>query len=234
MHSNTTRFALACNVSSKIIEPIQSRCAILRFTRLDDKDVLKRVKEVMDAEKIANYTTEGLEAILFTAQGDLRNALNNLQSTYAGLGSITVDNVFKVVDQPHPIVSHTSSCDLVDACTLRRPAILILFAVARLCRAQTVQTIVSNCQLANIHAALLDLRHLWEQGYAAIDIVGTLFRVTKTAQIPERTKLQFIKEISFTHMKIADGVNSLLQLTGLCGRLCQIALDEEKAKVSSQ
>ena len=99
---------------------------------------------------------------------------------------------------------------------------------------QTIQTIVSNCQLANIHAALLDLRSLWEQGYAAIDIVGTLFRVTKTAQMPERTKLQFIKEISFTHMKIADGVNSLLQLTGLCGRLCQIALDEEKAKISSQ
>jgi len=91
-------------VSSKIIEPIQSRCAILRFTRLDDKDVLKRVKEVIDAEHIEKYTAEGLEAILFTAQGDLRNALNNLQSTYAGKGAITPENVFAVVDQPHPIV----------------------------------------------------------------------------------------------------------------------------------
>ena len=98
---------------------------------------------------------------------------------------------------------------------------------------QTVQTIIANCQLANIHSAVIDLRSLWEHGYAAIDIVGTLFRVTKTAQLPERTKLAFIKEIAFTHMKIADGVNSLLQLTGLIGRLCQIALDEEKAKVSS-
>ena len=98
---------------------------------------------------------------------------------------------------------------------------------------QTVQNIVGNCQLANVHAALIDMRSLWENGYAAIDIIGTLFRVTKTATIPERTKLHFIKEISFTHMKIADGVNSLLQLTGLIGRLCQIALDEEKAKVSS-
>lgn len=84
------------NVSSKVIEPIQSRCAILRFTRLDDKDVLKRVKEVIEMEKIENYTIDGLEAILFTAQGDLRNAINNLQSTYAGLGAITTENVFKV------------------------------------------------------------------------------------------------------------------------------------------
>jgi hypothetical protein len=96
--SNTTRFALACNVSSKLIEPIQSRCAILRFTRLDDKEVLKRLKEVIEAERIEHYTNEGLEAILFTAQGDLRNALNNLQATHAGLGAITPENVFKVVD----------------------------------------------------------------------------------------------------------------------------------------
>jgi len=200
LYSNTTRFALACNTSSKLIEPIQSRCAILRFTRLDDKEVLKRVKEVIEAERIEHYTNEGLEAILFTAQGDLRNALNNLQATFAGQGAITPENVFKVVDQPHPL---------------------------------TVQTIISDCNTGNIHGALLNLQSLWEQGYAAIDIIGTLFRVCKSAPLAERTKLAFIREISFTHMKIADGVNSLLQLTGLCGRLCQIALDEERSKVSS-
>ena len=38
--SNTTRFALACNNSTKIIEPIQSRCAVLRYTRLSDAEVI--------------------------------------------------------------------------------------------------------------------------------------------------------------------------------------------------
>jgi replication factor C subunit 2/4 len=50
----------------------------------------------MDTEGVVNYTPDGLEALLFTAQGDMRHALNNLQSTYTGLGTITAENVFKV------------------------------------------------------------------------------------------------------------------------------------------
>ncbi len=59
--SNTTRFALACNMSNKIIEPIQSRCAILRYTKLGDKQLLKRLIEVCDAEKVPSYLTKNLQ-----------------------------------------------------------------------------------------------------------------------------------------------------------------------------
>jgi len=187
IYSNTTRFALACNLSNKIIEPIQSRCAILRFTRLPDEQVLKRIKEVLELEKVPAYTNDGLEALLFTAQGDMRHALNNLQSTWAGSGAITAENVFKVVDQPHPIV---------------------------------VQKILETCVAGDLKAALDLLKGLWGQGYAAVDIIGTFFRVTKNADVDEKKKLAFLKEIGFTHMRIGDGVDTLLQLNGLLARLC--------------
>ena len=96
--STTTRFALACNDSSKIIEPIQSRCAIVRFTKLTDAEVLRRLKQVIDAEKL-KASEDGIEAIIFTAEGDMRYALNNLQATASGFdGIINRDNVFKVCD----------------------------------------------------------------------------------------------------------------------------------------
>ena len=51
-YSSTTRFALACNDSSKIIEPIQSRCAIVRFTRLTNEEILDRLLRVIGHENI--------------------------------------------------------------------------------------------------------------------------------------------------------------------------------------
>ena len=52
IYSNTTRFALACNQSTKVIEPIQSRCAIVRYSKLADKEILSRVIFVCQQEKV--------------------------------------------------------------------------------------------------------------------------------------------------------------------------------------
>lgn len=46
-YSDTTRFALACNDSTKIIGPIQSRCAIIRFTRMDDEHIMNRLMKII-------------------------------------------------------------------------------------------------------------------------------------------------------------------------------------------
>lgn len=71
IYSKTTRFALACNASDKIIEPIQSRCAVLRYSKLTDSQLLKRLLEICEAESIT-YDDNGLEAIIYTSQGDMR------------------------------------------------------------------------------------------------------------------------------------------------------------------
>lgn len=61
IYSNSTRFALACNQSSKIIEPIQSRCAMLRYTKLTDKQVLHRLREICDAEDVRKAFINGMK-----------------------------------------------------------------------------------------------------------------------------------------------------------------------------
>ena len=102
IYSNTTRFAFACNQSNKIIEALQSRCAILRYSRLTDGQVVQRMMQIVEAEKV-EHSEDGLAALVFSAEGDMRQAINNLQSTWAGFGFVSGDNVFKVVDSPHPV-----------------------------------------------------------------------------------------------------------------------------------
>lgn len=64
---------------------------------------------------------------------------------------------------------------------------------------------------------------LRDLGYSSHDIISTMFRVTKTIPtLSEHSKLEFIKEIGFTHMRILDGVQSLLQLSGCVAKLCKI------------
>ena len=96
IYSKTTRFALACNNSEKIIEPIQSRCAVLRYAKLTDAQVLARILDVVKSENV-DYANDGLEAILFTAQGDMRQALNNLQGLKKDLISVYRFKTFKKI-----------------------------------------------------------------------------------------------------------------------------------------
>lgn len=77
----------------------------------------------------------------------MRQAINNLQSTFAGFGFVSGDNVFKVCDQPHPVV---------------------------------VQDMIKACLKGDVEEALKKLDYLWNQGYSAVDIVTTIFRVVKT------------------------------------------------------
>jgi replication factor C subunit 2/4 len=188
IYSSTTRFAIACNMSTKIIEPIQSRCAVLRYTRLSDAEILVRLQQVCSDEKV-NYDKSGLEAIIFAAEGDMRNALNSLQSCVSGFGYVNEQNVFKVCDTPQP---------------------------GKLARA------IEYAVEGKTRYALDIIVGLHEQGYSATDIVQALFKVAKVQEMAEPLKLEFMREIGFTHMRLSEGLNSQLQLTGCMARLCQI------------
>jgi len=80
-YSDTTRFILSCNDSQKIIEPIQSRCIMLRFSKLKDNEMEMNLKRVIEGEKI-KITENAFNTLLFIADGDMRQAINNLQACY--------------------------------------------------------------------------------------------------------------------------------------------------------
>jgi replication factor C small subunit len=80
--SRTSRFILICNQSSKIIEPIQSRCAIFRFSRLDKQAMKDQLQCIAKKENIT-LQPEAAERIVDYSEGDLRHAINALQTASA-------------------------------------------------------------------------------------------------------------------------------------------------------
>ncbi|DAA79543.1 TPA_exp: Uncharacterized protein A8136_0316 [Trichophyton benhamiae CBS 112371] len=159
--------------------------------------VVKRLMQICEAEKV-KYSDDGIAALVFSAEGDMRQAINNLQSTWAGFGFVSGDNVFRVVDSPHPV---------------------------------KVQAMIKACWEGKVDIALDTLNELWELGYSAHDIISTMFRVTKTIpNLSEHSKLEFIKEIGFTHMRILEGLQTLVQLSGCIAKLCKINMKPELFK----
>jgi len=94
--SRTSRFILICNQSSKIIEPIQSRCAIFRFSRLD-KTAMKEQLHCIAKKENVNLQAEAAERIVDFAEGDLRHAINALQTASAYKDGMVDEKVVSAV-----------------------------------------------------------------------------------------------------------------------------------------
>jgi len=100
-YTKTCRFILSCNYSSKIIEPIQSRCVVFRFKPLEKEDVIERLEEVAKQEKL-KVDSKALTAIFYVSLGDLRKAINILQACSTLDSSINEQDVYTVSARARP------------------------------------------------------------------------------------------------------------------------------------
>lgn len=79
-YSTTCRFILSCNYSSRIIDPIQSRCVIFRFKLLEKKDIAQVIKKIGEKEGLS-VADDAFETLYELSEGDCRRAINLLQAT---------------------------------------------------------------------------------------------------------------------------------------------------------
>ena len=94
-YTQTCRFILNCNYSSKIIPPIQSRCAVFRFKPLSLEDTEKYVKKIESAEKI-KIEKKALEELYEITNGDLRMITNVLQSCAIVTKNIKLKDIYQM------------------------------------------------------------------------------------------------------------------------------------------
>jgi replication factor C small subunit len=99
--SGVTRFILSCNYSSRVIEPIQSRCAVFRFAQLQEADVRKMLEHVAKHESL-KVDEDALNALFYVSEGDMRRALNAMQGCAMHSSHITADLVHRISSRAKP------------------------------------------------------------------------------------------------------------------------------------
>lgn len=100
-YSKTCRFCLSCNYSSRIIEPIQSRTAVFRFSPLGEEELLKIIKHVAEGEDL-KLDSAAEKAVVYVSNGDGRKAINCLQGAAVSGSKITEQEVFRVSSRATP------------------------------------------------------------------------------------------------------------------------------------
>jgi replication factor C small subunit len=100
-YTKTCRFILSCNYSSKIIDPIQSRCVVFKFKPLEKKDVFHLIDDISKDQKF-HVDEKTKDALYDVSEGDLRKVANILQSCAAVTDRITEETVYSVASQAMP------------------------------------------------------------------------------------------------------------------------------------
>ena len=118
-YSNTCRFILSCNYSSKIIDPIQSRCALFRFKLLEKKDIDKIIQRIAEKEKL-EIDEKAKESLYEASEGDCRRVINLIQSTASISPNITAELMDTIISSAKPadikvVLEYALSGDFVKA-----------------------------------------------------------------------------------------------------------------------
>jgi replication factor C small subunit len=100
-NSSVTRFIISANYSSRIIEPIQSRCSVFRFMPLGAKEVRKALEHAAKEEKL-KLDDKAIDAIFYVSEGDMRKALNILQGCAIHSEHVTEELVHKTSSRATP------------------------------------------------------------------------------------------------------------------------------------
>ncbi|RLI79185.1 replication factor C small subunit [Archaeoglobales archaeon] len=101
MYSRICRFILSCNYVSRIIEPIQSRCAVFKFRPISEEAMKAKLVEIAEKENL-KITEDGLNALIYVAGGDFRKAINALQGAAAFGEKIDAEAIFQITATARP------------------------------------------------------------------------------------------------------------------------------------
>ncbi len=184
-YSRTCRFILSCNYSSKIIEPIQSRCVVFRFSQLNSKDVEEKLRDVAHKEKV-HLEDKAIEALVYVSSGDMRKAINVLQASASTHEKVTEKIVYEVSARARPeevkeMIKVALKGDFLEA---RKMLDLLMYEYG----------MSGEDVIVQLHRELLDMDE---------------------TEVPDKTKIELVDKIGEYNFRMVEGANERVQLEAL-------------------
>jgi replication factor C small subunit len=192
-----SRFILICNYSSRIISPIQSRCAIFRFRGLQKEEVIKHMKDIASQKKL-NIDEKALEALYQSSEGDMRQAINALQAA----ASLTDNITEEVISQIQGYVNPAELSEIILHCIGPKPS----FSSAR----KKVLTLMETNGLSGQDL----VKHLNRQ-----------LSKFSTKDLPNSLRYEALAMLSEVDYRLASGCNPLVQFDAFLAKLISLSQD---------
>jgi len=152
--SSNVKFILMCNYINKIIDPIVSRCAVFRFTKLSQEKVIERLKFIAEKENLKlpkEKSKEFFKTLFFISGGDLRKAINALQMAVALdlLDNLDIDEIYRISG----FVEEKRMKALFNAIKRKKlsEAFTILNKIDNLDARNFIRQVLSECQDLNLN-----------------------------------------------------------------------------------
>lgn len=194
-YNEITRFILICNYSSKIISPIQSRCAIFRFTGLDIDDITSRLQYIAKKKQL-KIDEEALDALYESSEGDLRQAINALQASASLTSEIDVEVIYQVQGYVKPAEVRAAIME----CLETQPN----FSAAR----KHIQVLMESYGLS---------------GQDLVKQLNRELGRMPDDEIPESVRFAAISMLSEVDYRIATGSNPQVQLDAFLAKMISVA-----------
>jgi replication factor C subunit 2/4 len=190
-YKKNTRFVFICNDCSQITESIQSRCMIIKYSKISKENIFNKIVNICTNEKI-NYSDKSINALLFLSDYDIRQSINNLECIYYSGLEFTEINTYTILDKPKQLYTD----NILEHCLNNNLKAALDIIIELYIKGYTPNDI------------LLTFMKCLMENYI------------NTESNNHDNILKIYEIISLTYIRVNGGIDTLLQLCGCISKIC--------------
>jgi replication factor C subunit 2/4 len=235
IYSKLTRFCLCCNYVSRIIDPVASRCSKFRFKSLDGEHAHDRIAHILETEGVS-YEPRVIEKALTVSDGDLRRAINLLQSAARLVGATSGATNGHAPKKSRKNVIEDDDEEMADAGTEEGHCKSTPIKVSDIDEisgifppelAEKLVSILHKGNTSNYDAVASEISDIAASGYSANEVLLALYnKIIYDDMVDSRKKYKMTLLFSEMDKRLIDGVDEHLTMLDMCLQIAGLLVEK--------